>query len=103
MIQVRYDREHLDLRVSGHAGSDQKGRDVVCAAVSILVYTLAHDVEILKDRGDAQEVTMILRPGQARIRCTPRQAERVRLVYDSIFTGFRLLAKSYAQYITIRG
>ena len=41
MIDVTYDRKRLILKVKGHAHSGEAGHDLVCAAASILVYTLA--------------------------------------------------------------
>ena len=42
MISVHYDRKKLDLTVQGHAGYAEPGKDIVCAAVSILTSTLAY-------------------------------------------------------------
>lgn len=40
MISVVYSPASPSLRLSGHAMFAAKGRDIVCAAASILVYTL---------------------------------------------------------------
>jgi uncharacterized protein YsxB (DUF464 family) len=44
MIVVEFstpDESSVRIKVSGHSGSAEKGQDVVCAAVSVLVQTLA--------------------------------------------------------------
>ena len=50
------------VTLEGHAGSDVYGRDLVCAAVSALVLTLA---EAVKDKPEAE---VILSPGNSHIR-----------------------------------
>ena len=47
--QVTYDGKHISsLSVSGHAGYKQKGRDIVCAAVSTAILMTANAMEVLK-------------------------------------------------------
>jgi len=49
MIEVKYDRRHLTVTVTGHAKSDEPGKDLVCAAATILTYTLAGNAESLAE------------------------------------------------------
>ena len=49
MINVVYDREIPMLSVSGHAGYAPEGQDIVCAAVSALVQTLAMHADNCED------------------------------------------------------
>ena len=44
MITIIYDEKEKDmiLQASGHAGYAEKGSDIVCAAVSALMQTLAY-------------------------------------------------------------
>ncbi len=55
MIQIRM-TEHDDriqfISVSGHSGSDEYGKDLVCAAVSAVVFGLANALDEMKS--DAQ-------------------------------------------------
>lgn len=46
MIQVMYNEvgDEMILRAEGHAGYAEKGKDIVCAAVSVLMQTLAYSV-----------------------------------------------------------
>lgn len=56
MIQVRFEKNRLT--VCGHAGYAARGEDIVCAAVSALVYALIGD---LQERGLVRE--LVIRPG----------------------------------------
>ena len=37
--------KYTGLKVSGHAGFDEEGKDIVCAAVSVLTLNLANSIE----------------------------------------------------------
>ena len=43
MTSIRYDPGVPEMRFSGHAGAGEAGADPVCAALSILMYTLASE------------------------------------------------------------
>ena len=47
MIQVTYNKvgDEMILRAEGHAEYAEKGKDIVCAAVSVLMQTLAYSVD----------------------------------------------------------
>ena len=68
MIRVRFDG--AQMTVSGHAGYAPAGRDIVCAAVSALVYALAG---YLEETGQAERVTSA---GASRTSGARRQARR---------------------------
>lgn len=46
-LKILIDKEQLlkELKVSGHSGQNKKGLDIVCAAISVLVYTLVYTIK----------------------------------------------------------
>jgi len=92
MIKARYDEEALTLTVTGHAGSARYGRDLVCAAASILMLTLER---ALKDRGALGEESG-KRSGYARITGTERSAQGI---FETIFAGYALLEEEWPEYV----
>lgn len=90
MIQVTYDAKHCRLTLRGHAGSGQYGNDAVCAAASILTYTLADRLAALEEAGRIGHCTAHLEPGYARIHCRDR-TPAVRSLFKTVVHGFRLL------------
>ena len=65
MIRAKYvrDGEYHSLTISGHAGYDEMGRDIVCAAVSATVYNLLgyleyHEVETTESTVEHGGVTI---------------------------------------------
>lgn len=107
MIKVVYDRTIPSVTMEGHAGSGEKGHDLVCASASILAYTLASFVQNMKEAKQVYNPKTDLREGDALICCEPpsKYKNSVTLVFDSICGGFELLARNYPEYVSfeIRG
>lgn len=97
MIEVTYrPRGHL-LTVKGHAGAGLYGSDPVCAAVSILVYTLAESVQVMEQKHRLTAATVHLASGCAVIAARPRRfsGRALDCTYKTVCHGFRLLAGEY--------
>lgn len=107
MIEVIYYREHNRLTVTGHAGSDEYGKDLICAAVSALALTLSANVENMAARDCVCAYTARLDPGDTEISCNPRTRYRssVRQVFMAVCVGFEVLADKWPDYISysVRG
>ena len=100
MIAVEYDPAG-SLRVTGHAGYAPHGSDVVCAAASMLLYTLAASVQRMQESGLVARCSIDLREGAGTVLWEPNAKWRgeVRLVTDSLCLGFRLLARDYGEHV----
>lgn len=97
MVHILYNPAHPSLLVSGHAGSAPKGHDLVCAAVSILVHTLAAHARSLT------QAEVLLSSGEAWIAAAP--SDEARRTFDTLCTGFSLLARQYPDFVSyeVRG
>lgn len=84
MIRVRYSPNAPGLTITGHALYAPKGGDIVCAAASILAYTL------IKGGGTAEELGNGLR-----ITGGEKEREAFRLIAG----GYELLAEGYPENI----
>lgn len=103
MIEVIYDRRKHWVTVRGHAHSDEPGKDLVCAAASILAYTLAGNAESLaQDTKGWHTPRITLEEGNASIQARPltRMKYVTTVIFDSICSGFDILQSKYPQYIT---
>lgn len=107
MIEVIYYREHNRVTITGHAHSEEYGKDLICAAVSALALTLSANVGNMADKGYVREPVTRLDAGDAEICCKPKTIFRdsVRQVFMSICVGFEILADRYPEYISysVRG
>jgi len=107
MIEVIYYREYNRLTVTGHAKSDEYGKDLICASASILALTLGANVGHMADRGCVTEPIVKLEEGNAEISCKAkaRYRESVRQTFMSVCVGFEILARNWPEYVSyaVRG
>ena len=87
MIRAAFSKNRLT--VEGHAGYAPKGQDIVCAAVSALVYAL---IGTLEETENAAEV--ILRPGYAAVEAKEKTA-----AFDLVRCGIEQLADRYPEFV----
>ena len=97
------DERRIALSVKGHAGQAERGKDIVCAAASILTYTLAqiviHYAPCLE--GDP---TILLENGDTLITCRCADEEtyiKVLTALEHTRVGFLILTQSNAQYVRV--
>ena len=103
MIRIRYDRKGPELTLQGHAQAGEYGHDLVCAGVSVLVQTLADNVQELAGRGIVWEPVTVVQPGVGRVACVPGEGFGclVRTVFDCSVRGLELLARAYPEYVDL--
>lgn len=94
MITVRIRGDTLS--VSGHANYGPKGYDIVCASASMLISNLIESIESLTD----DIVTYLMSDGQFEMKYKDL-SEQSKLLTDSFFIGFTMLAREYPDYVTI--
>ena len=80
------------LTVEGHAGYAPKGQDIVCAAVSALVYAL---IGTLEETENVAEV--VLRPGYAVVEAKEKTA-----AFDLLRCGLGQLAERYPDFVCVK-
>ena len=108
MIKVTFahDKEIgiIGLKVEGHAGQAEKGKDIVCSAASILAYTIAQYLNYVHAQGGLQKKPRIkLDDGNTVIAAKPTEKYEGE-VLNAFFVaevGYSLLAKNYPQYVEL--
>ena len=81
----------------GHAGYDRSGRDIVCAAVSVLATTCVNALEAVagvKPRVQAAS-------GQMTVSVDPSAGHDAQVILLSFRQGMRDIAEEYAQYLQL--
>ena len=79
------------VTVQGHAGYAPKGQDVVCAAVSALVYAL---IATLKETENIRET--VIRPGYATVAAKERDR-----AFDVVRGGLAQIAARYPNCVSL--
>ena len=106
MLQVTFKEEgrKLSLRLEGHAGYAEMGKDIVCSSASILAYTVAAFVMEAERKGDLESPSEIrLDSGDTLISCEPSEDiyDGVHHMYLFAKIGYALLAQDYPQYVEL--
>lgn len=102
MVNITFNPQNFELEITGHAGQDEKGKDIVCSALSMLFYTLADSLN--KSEHMLKKHPIIkMDDGNGYIKCKPRKEYQanITLMYWTILNGFQLLADEYGDYISM--
>lgn len=92
------------LLVTGHAGYAEAGKDIVCAAVSVLTVTLAEKLREIEQLHGLRDPPIIrMEDGQAEILCNPTEVAEpmVSLLFDTVRTGLSLVAEEYPEWMRL--
>ena len=94
----------ITLKLSGHAGQAKSGEDIVCAAASILAYTVAQSLQFMYEEGKLKKKPHIkLEKGDSVIVAKPTEdgyAEALH-TYFVAQVGYHLLSHNYPQYVAL--
>lgn len=97
MTTIVYDREGHSMTADGHVGYSEDGPDLVCCAISSLMFTLA---AALTDKGI--ESALAIRSGHMSV-STNRTGKSVNAIFDTIAAGFKLLSEKYPDHVIFKG
>jgi len=100
MTIVTYNRSEHEISVSGHAGAGPYGRDIVCAAASMLSYMLEDYAENTEEANGS-----VYRSGPEaafKVKLDPeylRAEHDCEVVLDLMARGYQMLADEYPDFI----
>lgn len=95
-INVEYKHNYIKcIEVSGHANFDEKGKDIVCSAVSAIIIGGINEVFKI-----TKEANYIVNDGYAKIELT-KENDKIQIVLETILTQFLTIEESYGKFIKI--
>ena len=100
-ITVEKNGDRHILHIEGHAGYGTHGNDIVCAAVSILGYTLLNELLIMEERKQVKNVSYEEDNGKLLIEFSGGD-NAVNTAYETILTGFEALQQNYSENISLK-
>lgn len=103
MITIKFyvNQKGQKMTLTGHAGAAPRGKDLVCAAASMLAGTIAQTVLQLHREGTLKTVPkVLLTPGNAHIEVF-ENCKAAETAFFTIRTGCSLLAGKYPKYIRL--
>lgn len=101
-IELKEDGGAYELTAKGHADYAPSGNDIVCASVSILIFTLIETI----DEADLLEPSVVaVKKGDTLVRVRPNSAAKgkIHAVFKVISTGFEILQKNFEKNIKFSG
>ena len=96
-ILIKYEGNKFDfLEIKGHAYSDTKGKDLVCAGVSAIL------VGSLNNLDNPKSFDIKIDEGHAVIKKISEVSEHDEIVLQTIVCGLKTIEESYSQFISIK-
>ena len=90
----RLDGVYTGIKCSGHAGYADKGQDIVCAAISVLVTNTLNSIE----KFSSAKLDAKMDDDSAVIEATIRDADvKVALLIDSMILGLQQVQSTYGK------
>lgn len=91
-------RQNADHKITGfvstgHAGYDRKGRDIVCAAISVLTINAVNSIEKIA-KADA-EVEQDEKSGRIALKLLSDPTEKTETIFRSLILGLRGVMSDY--------
>ena len=94
MINIMCSKNKLTLTIVGHAGYAEKGKDIICAAVTALAGTLEKSLTE-KEYGNCMWIEDVpIFYAEAKGCAQP--------YFNTIVTGLRMLAEEYPEFINMK-
>ena len=103
MITVTYSPEKRQIRMKGHAGYAEDGKDIICSAASTLFFTLCQSL-ISIEECLAKAPEMEKTKGIAVVSCVPKAdcEETIDTIFWTVLNGFHMLANQYPDYLNLK-
>ena len=92
---IREDGIYRKVRVVGHAGFAPEGKDIVCAALSVLVINTVNSIDCFT--GDLYLLDTDEKQGLIQIEFPATVSDRTSLLIDSLCLGAEQLEKDYGR------
>lgn len=98
MTRVFYDEANFCLSMTGHSMYAPRGEDLICAALSVLMFTLE---EAVMDHKETMLPTVSHADGGIRIQCRPKDKHKrtCRTIFRTIYTGCELMSSRFPEYV----
>lgn len=102
MINIKFMPDEYTVFITGHAEHGEKGKDIVCAAISTLFYTLAESLYAVTPMLDG-EMQFSDKEGNGYLKVKPKAEyeANISLIFWTILNGFELVSKTYKENVKL--
>ena len=103
MLNITVYPKEYKLIFDGHAKSDEKGKDLVCAAASGYLYQLAATLKSYIGLAFSKKPRIDIGDNHSEIQCRPfnQYVATISVIYQTVLNGFLLLEEAYPDNIHV--
>lgn len=101
-IGINTNSDRCVIFMSGHAGYDLNGNDIVCHGLSMLGQTLVVALRDAQDNGIIRKLEETIEDGYLEVSYIPIEHPVADAILETIVTGYRLVEANYPDYCEIR-
>lgn len=105
MIKVEFEcsnGHYRGAKITGHAYSDEPGKDLVCAAVSTLAQTLVNAVESIGGIHE-KSIHLVIDSGHLEIKLQNDDlSDEIDLIFRTIRVGIEGIESTYPKYVKLK-
>ncbi len=101
---VYSDKLPISIEAVGHSGYEERGKDIVCSAVSVLMFTAMESInEVAKVNLNTEmdEKTAYMK-FEIPKDISKKQISDCEIILKTIIIGLKGVARSYKQYVTLK-
>lgn len=100
-VDIGRDGNWCDIRIRGHAGYATDGEDIVCAAVSVLGFTLMQCLRDAEDAGIIRGLSQSIESGDIWARYESVHHGTVDTILNTVLCGFRMVEERYPSFCAV--
>jgi len=101
VVIFKHEDQYKGFSFDGHAGFARRGKDIVCAAISMLVINTFNSIEQLTDDQFSGEASPD--GGHLSMKFENENSKELRLLVDSMILGLEQVEKQYgSRYISLQ-
>lgn len=97
-VEVKEEKDSVEISTIGHAYSNEPGKDLVCCAISTLIQTLAYYLDSVHEEDEMIEFS--IEEGNTYI-CADLN-DKTKESVKTILFGIEQIAAQYIQYVNFR-
>lgn len=104
MIKVKIKKKEnfiTGFTIKGHANYDEYGKDIVCAALSMLTFNTIDTFTDLIKIGDRLNINIKDNLIEVELKDNILNDEKINLIFDKYELGIKSLVNSYGEYIEL--
>lgn len=104
MVTITFNPKTYELEASGHAEFAEKGKDIICASVTILFETLLKSLLECEAMLEKDSLKVQVADGYEKIKCIPKEefSVNIGIIYWTVLNGIEALCNDFERYVTFK-